>query len=556
VRRRGPRPSDHDGDAAEVDGAAAARQRSSAHGSLMRNQWFALLCSLACGCHAVAHDDAVDRIEATPAARAGWRSQVLYLVIPDRFRNGDPTNDDATGCLDRANPRRFHGGDFAGLRQSLGYVQDLGATAIWITPPNRQAGPPGDACGYHGYWIDYVDPPDDALEPELGTAADLSSLSAAMHAAGMRLVLDMVVNHAGDRARLPRQHADWFHDPSTCGRLGAPEVFCPVDNHPDFAQERADVATYLSSLEERAVMRYGVDGIRMDTAKHVLPSYFHDSFFPAVRGARPDLFAVAEIFDEGSSASFVPYLDAGFDSAFHYPLYAALVDTIGHSGSTDRIAQAVADGIARVGADRALDLVLFVDNHDVPRFANVPGYGVPEDEIRRRLMLALDLIFTLPGIPQLYYGDELGLYGGGDPDNRRDLPAWAEDAGARAQPHPGVAVAGSALVYARVQKLSALRRGVPALADGEYHELWRQNGAANPNVFAFSRGSGAGMRLVVVSNGARNTGTMRIPVHGLADGTQLVDELGDGAPATLTVGGSAIVVDLPPRSAAIYRVGP
>jgi alpha-amylase len=377
-----------------------------------------------------------------------------------------------------------------------------------------------------------------------------------MHAANMRFVLDMVVNHAGDTARLPHQHPDWFHDPATCGQLGPPQVFCPVDNHPDFKQERGDVASYLSTLEARAVTRYGADGIRMDTTKHVLPSYFHDSFFPAVRGARPDLFAVAEIFEEGSTASFGAYLDAGFDSAFHYPLYAALIDAIGHGGSTDRIAQAIADGIARVGAARALDLVLFVDNHDVPRFANAPGTAVAEDEIRRRLMLALDLIFTLPGIPQLYYGDELGMYGGGDPDNRRDLPAWAGDPVARTQPHPGVAVPGSSIVYARVQKLSSLRRGVPALADGEYHELWRQNGAANPNVLAFSRGGGAGMRIVVVSNGSRNTGTIAIPLHGIADGTTLVDELGDGAPATVTVAAGKLVADLPARSAALYRIGP
>jgi glycosidase len=177
---------------------------------------------------------------------------------------------------------------------------------------------------------------------------------------------------------------------------------------------------------------------------------------------------------------------------------------------------------------------------------------VSEDEIRRRLLLALDLIFTLPGIPQLYYGDELGMYGGGDPDNRRDLPAWAEDAAARAQPHPGVAVAGSDVVFARVQKLAALRTSVAAFADGEYHELWRQNGASHPNVYAFSRGTGAGMRIVVIANGATHS-VVQLPVH-LADGVRLVDELGDGAPAQVTVSGGALALDLPARSAAIYRL--
>jgi glycosidase len=485
------------------------------------------------------------------AAPATWRQQVLYLVIPDRFRNGDAANDDATHCHDLTAPKQFHGGDLAGLRQGLGYIAELGATTIWITPPNKQAGPAGTACGYHGYWIDYTDPSDGALEPELGTEADLIGLSDDLHARGMRLVLDMVVNHAGDTSRIPHEHPDWFHARDTCASLGASQVYCPLDAHPDFAQEKPEVATYLSTLEARAVTTYRLDGIRMDTAKHVPAAYFHDSFFPAVRAARDGLFVVAEIFDQASTAQFPAYLDAGFDSAFHYPLYAALVDAIGHGGSTDRIAQAIAEGITRLGPDRALDLVLFADNHDVPRFANIPGLGVTEDDIRRRYLLAFDLIFTLPGIPQLYYGDELGMYGAGDPDNRRDLPAWAETD--PMQPHANVAIGG---VYARIQQLSMLRRSVPALADGAYRELWRQNGAANPNVLAFSRGSGDGARIVVANNGAQHTGAMQIPLHDVADGTVLVDELGDGAPTHITVAGGKLAIDLPARSAAIYRVAP
>lgn len=490
--------------------------------------------------------------DAAIAAATPWRQQVLYLAIPDRFRNGDPSNDNATHCHDPTAPKRFHGGDLAGLRAGLPYLAELGVTAVWITPPNKQAGPVGTSCGYHGYWIDYVDPTDDALQPELGTEADLVALSDALHARGMKLVLDMVVNHAGDTSRIPQQHPAWFHARDTCASLGPAQMYCPLDAHPDFAQERPEVAAYLSELESRAVGRYRLDGIRMDTAKHVPAPYFRDSFFPAVRAAR-SLFVIAEIFEQGSTAQFPAYLDAGFDSAFHYPLYAALTEAIGRGGSTDKIASAVSEAIGRLGPERALDLVLFVDNHDVPRFANVPGFGVPEDEIRRRSLLALDLIFTLPGIPQLYYGDELGMYGGGDPDNRRDLPAWAEDAAARMQPHAGSALGG---IYARVQRLSLLRRTVPALADGEYRELWRQNGAANPNVLAFARGRGNGVRIVVVNNGAQRA-MVRIPVPAdVPDGTSLVDELGDGAPAQTAVTGGKLAIDLPSRSAAIYRIAP
>jgi glycosidase len=495
----------------------------------------------------------------TPAEAAGWRAQVIYLVMPDRFRNGDTTNDGLgqANCLDTSNPQKYHGGDLAGIRQNLDYIESVGATALWVTPVNNQIEQLSNGeCGYHGYWIDYVDPNDGALEPKLGTSADLLGLVSDVHAAKMKFILDMVVNHTGNTAQLPLQQPSWFHNPKTCASLGDSLVDCPLDGHPDFAQEIPAVAAYESTMEAGWAQTYGIDGIRMDTTMYVAPSYFESSFFPAVRGVNPNLFTVGEIFVTGSTSAFVPYLDAGFDSAFHFELWAGLVSGIAKGGSVDDVARAVADGVQQLGMDRALDLVLLMDNHDVPRFANQPGYGVPEAEILRRELLALDLIFTLPGIPQLYYGDEVGMYGGPDPDNRRDLPAWVSDATARAQPHPGQAVAGSDQIFARVSKLAGLRTTTNALINGAYTELWRQNGSTHPNVFAFARGVGSGARIVVVSNGSAPSGMMHIPVPSsiAANGAVLTDALGDGAPASVTLTGGELVVNMPPRAAAIYVV--
>src|SRR3569623_3019217 len=100
---------------------------------------------------------ATDAAESDASAQlaGGWRSQVLYLVIPDRYRNGDPSNDNATGCFDPTQPRKFHGGALAGLRAYLPLLQALGVPAQRSTPPSKQAGPASTtACGYHGYWID------------------------------------------------------------------------------------------------------------------------------------------------------------------------------------------------------------------------------------------------------------------------------------------------------------------------------------------------------------------------------------------------------------------
>lgn len=512
-----------------------------------------LVAVTACSSPSGLTSQAVAALDTTGAA---WRSQVIYLVMPDRFRNGDPTNDSAAppNCFDPNDPQKYHGGDLAGIDQNLAYVQSVGATAIWTTPLYRQINQLASGnCGYHGYWADFAVPDDGAVEPALGSAASLSKLVSDIHSAGMRYILDMVVNHSGDTAQVASQQPSWFHDPATCARLGNPLIYCPLDGHPDFAQEQPAVASYESAIAA-GWTKFGIDGIRMDTTKYVLPSYFQNSFFPAVRAVNPNLWSVAEIFDTGPTSPFVPYLDAGFDSAFHFELYAALQSGVGAGGSIDAVASAIADGIATLGMDGALDLVLLIDNHDTPRFANTPGYGVPEDEIRRRLLLALDLIFTLPGIPQLYYGDEIGMYGGADPDNRRDFPAWATDATQRSQPHPGEAVAGSDIVFARAQKLAQLRTSTQALIDGAYRELWRQNGGNNPNVFAFARGTGTDARLVVISNGSDPSGTIHIPVPAdvVAANTTLVDVLGDGAPATTTLVGGDLVVDLPGRSAAIY----
>lgn len=493
----------------------------------------------------------------TPATDAGatssWRQRVIYLVMPDRFFNGDPSNDQAgvPNCFDRADPRRFHGGDFAGLRAKLPYLRELGVTALWMTPANLQTGrTSGGSCGYHGYWADLALPDDGAVEPKLGTSAELRALVSDAHQANMSFILDLVVNHTGSSARLKTQRPTWFHDPATCGSLGDRTVTCPLGNLPDLAQEQPDVAQYLDTLSESWVREYGVDGIRMDTAKHVPRSYFRDRWFPAIRAVRPDLFTVAEVYLEGSAGDLKPFLDSGFSSTFNFPLRRALVNSLARGGSVDEIADVVRDDVSTLGLARTLELTSFIDNHDVPRFVSIVS-GVPEDETQRRYTLALTALFTLPGIPQLYAGNEVGQYGGGDPDNRRDLPAWAFDAATRAVRHQGEAVPRPGDVFTRVQTLATLRTTTPALFDGEYTELWRQNGAANPNVFAFGRRAGDSQVIVVLNNSAQSA-TVDMQAPGWAVTTaRYEDVLHDGASA-LSFAGRRIRLTLPARSSAVY----
>lgn len=478
-----------------------------------------------------------------PPMPADMRAGAIYLAMPDRFANGDPANDDlgVPSCSDLAEERHWHGGDLAGLTARVPYLAELGVGALWTTPVYRQT-----TChGYHGYWGDFVDPPVVELEPKLGTAAELDGLLAALHEAGIRYLLDMIVNHAGRGARVIEQHPDWFHDPETCGDLGAEVIFCPLSRLPDFAQEHAAVADYLDQLSRLWVERFAIDGIRMDTFKHVPASYFADRWVPAVRAARPGMFLVGEVFDGSGPAAYQTALDAGFDSTFDFALYYALVDTFGRRQSTNRAADAVARTIEVRGHEQATWMTTMIANHDVPRFAAEMSAGMSAAEQRDRHRLALVALFTLPGIPQLYAGDEVGMVGSW-PDNRRIMPGWLWTAVDRAGDHPE-ALPGAGDTFDLTARLTRLRRDHPAIWRGSYTELWRQNGG--PPVWAYQRADGDA-RLVAVFNNGADRAALSIPLPaGSADGAAL-DLLG-GPDATVAAG--ALSVDLAPRSAAVYR---
>jgi alpha-amylase len=242
-------------------------------------------------------------VEAASFDARTWQGSVIYFVLTDRFSNGDRSNDGDATCTDPASPTLFHGGDFAGLADRLDYIEELGADAIWITPVLHQLETRhGDQCGYHGYWADLTFPDDGALEAKLGGAEGLDALIDAVHARGMRLIVDYVVNHPGRNARITRDRPEFFHpDRPACEGLGDPEITCSLSGLPDFAHEREDVREYLDAMSDRFVRRFAFDAIRMDTVKHVPASYYADHWIPTVTAARPDLYLVGELFDEGGS---------------------------------------------------------------------------------------------------------------------------------------------------------------------------------------------------------------------------------------------------------------
>ena len=242
-----------------------------------------------------------------------------------------------------------------------------------------------------------------------------------------------------------------------------------------------------------------------------------------------------------------------------------MVQAFAKGGSVDKVAQRVQEDLQTLGLERHLMLVNLLDNHDVPRFTNEAGLGVSEDEIRRRYHLALAALFTLPGIPQLYYGNELAMYGSGDPDNRRDMPSWAWSAAGRNGVYRGQALPNPGRTFRYVQKLIQIRGANPALYEGYYAEMWRHSGDPNPNVYAFFRGARDNRIVVVMNNGTLESGTIKIPVQAntniseedrvaMGDGSELTDLLGAGAPAKLSIENGEISVNMPGKAVGIYRV--
>jgi glycosidase len=492
---------------------------------------------------------------------------VIYLVMPDRFFNGDARNDSlgSPGCFDPQAPTKFHGGDWAGLRQKMDYLKELGVSALWVTPAYRQIGAlENGSCGYHGYWADFKIPDDGAIEPKLGSKADLEGLITDLQGKGMKFILDMVVNHPGYGARITQQRPTWFHRSPGCLNQGSGTIFCPLAGLPDFAQEQPEVAAYLTAQSRGWAGRYRLDGIRMDTAKHVPLDYWTQSWVPGIRKARGKAFLVAEAFWDSSAEDLKPYFEAGFDSAFNFPLRKTLVATFAKGESVDKVAGRVKDDLATLGLNGHLMLTNLLDNHDVPRFVNEPGFGVPEDQIRRRYHLALTALFTLPGIPQLYYGNELAMYGSGDPDNRRDMPTWAWEASKRGGTYVGQALPNPQSTFALVQTLIRLRKENPALYQGYYAEMWRQNGSQNPDVYAFFRGSGSNRIMVVINNGTLESGMISIPIQvngdiseadraAMGNGSELRDLLGVGAPGQLRIENGTVALNMPAKTAGVYR---
>ncbi|GGJ27326.1 starch-binding protein [Deinococcus roseus] len=484
-----------------------------------------------------------------------WKEQTIYFVLTDRFFNGNTSNDNgnnnkAGDTKDLSNPMGWHGGDLAGIKQKIesGYFNQMGFTAIWLTPVYLQVpavmandGPNAGKwhAGYAGYWSeDFF-----SVEPHMGSLQDLKDLVTAAHAKGLYVIQDMVVNHAGYNAQLKTQHANWFHSGS-CPTWN--DVTCPLSGLPDFNQEVTEARDYLNNSTRFWVDQTGIDAIRMDTMKHVYDSYWPQYFASGGPADTSKVWTVGEVFDY-SPDNLARYMRLGSPSVFDFALQKAMVDSLGKRGSLDAISGVLAQDSKYPDAGR---LTTFLDNHDIRRFMSEGiEIGIPENEQRERLDAATSLMYMVRGTPSIYYGTEIYMKGKGDPYNNPAGQTNREDM--------NFSATSSSAMVARLTALNKARKDNKALTGGNYSELWKPNGGTN--LLAFSRNLSGQPSVVVLVNGSDQTidlaGLGGITVgSALTAGSALTEITGKSNNLSLNAQGK-LVGSIPARSVLAVKSG-
>ncbi|WP_149194160.1 alpha-amylase family glycosyl hydrolase [Luteimonas suaedae] len=551
---------------------------------------FARRCALAALGLVLAFPAAAEEVAGLHVPSPDWRDQVIYFVMIDRFDDGDPgNNDQGAGEYDPADSARYSGGDLRGIARRLDYIRDLGATAVWITPPvaHQWWNEATRYGGYHGYWAEDFK----AVDPHFGTLEEYRALSRALHDAGMYLVQDVVVNHTanffaygegwdeGDPARHfeliadargrtaptqppfdrndprdPAQHAEaiyhWTPDIADFGDRRQ-ELEFALAGLDDLNTENPRVRTALRDSYGHWIREVGVDAFRVDTAFHVpadfFPDFLHgdDAEAPGVvRVARAtgredflsfgEGFGADKPFDDTQARKLDAYMrvPGGLPSMINFPLYGTLGDVFARGRPTAELRHRIESMMAL--HDDPWRMPSFIDNHDVDRF--LAGAGEPA---MRQALLAM---LTLPGIPVIYYGTEQGFTG-----QRAAMFADGYGSGGRDR------FDREAPLYRYLQRAIALRRDHPLFSRGTPTVL--ADNAASAGAVAW-RTDHAGESALVVFNTADAPVLLDALDTGLPAGTVLRGLFAlDGTPDDAVVGRDGHLTRvLPPRSGQVWRV--
>ena len=355
-----------------------------------------------------------------------WDEEIIYMVMTDRFFDGDPTNnnpDNIKGSYDKDHLEAYHGGDFRGLIDKVPYLKDLGITTLWITPivknidTNMMADKGGKQYGYHGYWAsDFT-----KIDPHLGTKEDLKNLIDILHENGIKLMVDVVINHSGYGTKKLGDFAGMHREES-----GAGDIESELAGLPDFLTEDKEVRDKIINWQVDWLRKLKtdkgntIDYFRVDTVKHVDIDTMKDFKAAAIK-EKPDFKMIGENF--GASV----FKDGGYlDPSMMDSLLDFEFKELAKNFVSGKIGETEAKLVKRnqaISEEREMDQ--FLSSHDENGFLKVRL----SDDIGK-FLVASSLQLTAKGQPVIYYGEEIGQSGKKDnfdkgifSENRYDF-AW------------------------------------------------------------------------------------------------------------------------------------
>jgi len=495
-------------------------------------------------------------------------NDVMYLIMIDRFADGDPSNNDppqSRGIYDRQNKFYYHGGDLQGVIDHLPYLKELGITAIWLTPwydnydrlNEIELKEDKPSTGFHGY-----NPQDFyTVEEHFGTHAKLRELVETAHRSGIKIIQDEVMNHTGPyhpwvddpptptwfngtkAKHLKNVFQTWvLHDPRAVESLKRETMegwF--LDFLPDLNQHDAEVSRYLIQNTLWWIGTTGLDGIRMDTWQYVPNSFWRD-WNRALKREFPNFRVVGEVKDgdvvhtsffQGGKVRF-DGVDSRLDSLLDFPLFYPIRHAFAEGKSIDEIPKTLAKDYLYTNPGI---LVTLLGGHDDGRFMSEKGATLAG------LKLANAFLLTTRGVPQLYYGDELAMEGGDEPTTRGDFPGGFEGDKRNAFT-AGSCTKDEQELFEYIKRLTALRRELQPLRTGALVNLH-----VSEQQYAYARTTPRGAVIIVINND-NDAATIDFDVSRVVSNGVLRDQLGISQPVQINDG--KMRVSLPKRSAAIF----
>lgn len=486
-----------------------------------------------------------------------WRDTVMYFAMIDRFYDSDNRSSPVPGATELRHlgaSGQYEGGDLKGVTAKMDYLTELGISALWLSAPfdNRDSAgaaidpntDPNQYSAYHGYWpspanIDYsgaTPSPTPKVEDRIGTSADLRELITSAHSTttanghDMKVLFDYVMNHVDSESGLYRAHPEWFV-PGTplCAVIGwdNPGTHCAFTSYlPVFDYDIPAARKW--SIDDAVwwAKEYDIDGYRLDAIKHVPDSWmleFRQRFnqeFPNPDGGR--FYLVGETYTWGDFEVLKRYVDPErqLDGQFDFPFRKEVCEAVFGGGNFNNLRGFMDFNDRRYGPGALMSP--FMGNHDIPRvihaaegkvgctegsyfgIAWTPNFTQPTEAWPyEKLAVSYAVMMTNPGVPLLYYGDEIGLAGGGDPDNRRPM-IWDDN---QLNPHQKA-------LRDKFKQLGKIRGENKALSRGRRSTLY-----VDGDTWVYRMGGcGAGAPDVIVAvNRADSAKTVPVPAGSYTD---------------------------------------